>query len=83
MNQSKLIMKEQVDKIGLGGGCHWCTEGIFQSLSGVQKVEQGWIASEGTSSEYSEAVIVYFYSEEIDLKRLIEIHSCKLPLIIP
>jgi peptide methionine sulfoxide reductase MsrA len=28
-------------KIGLGGGCHWCTEGVFESLIGVTKVNQG------------------------------------------
>jgi peptide-methionine (S)-S-oxide reductase len=32
-------------KIGLGGGCHWCTEGVFASLIGITKVNQGWIAS--------------------------------------
>jgi peptide-methionine (S)-S-oxide reductase len=31
-------------KIGFGGGCHWCTESVFQALKGVQKVEQGWFA---------------------------------------
>jgi peptide-methionine (S)-S-oxide reductase len=35
------------DKIALGGGCHWCTEAVFQSLKGVQKVEQGYVASTG------------------------------------
>ena len=62
------------DKIGLGGGCHWCTEGIFQSLIGVHKVDQGWISSKGSSSDYSEAVIVHYHKNQIDLKTLIEIH---------
>jgi hypothetical protein len=48
------------EKIGLGGGCHWCTEGIFQSLIGVAQVDQGWITSNGDNATPSEAVIVHF-----------------------
>lgn len=61
-------------KIGLGGGCHWCTEAVFQSLVGVHRVEQGYIASTGKNSSFSEAVIVHFNSEEITLTTLIEVH---------
>jgi peptide-methionine (S)-S-oxide reductase len=61
-------------KIALGGGCHWCTEAVFQALKGVTKVEQGYVASTGDHSGFSEAVIVHFISEEIPLKRLIEVH---------
>ncbi len=34
----------QQTKIALGGGCHWCTEAVFQSLKGVKLVEQGYVA---------------------------------------
>jgi peptide-methionine (S)-S-oxide reductase len=61
-------------KIGLGGGCHWCTEGVFESLLGVSKVNQGWIASSGKDSDFSEAVEVYFDPAVISLSDLIEIH---------
>ncbi|MDT0649888.1 peptide-methionine (S)-S-oxide reductase [Autumnicola edwardsiae] len=61
-------------KIALGGGCHWCTEAVFQALKGVEKVEQGYVASTEEHSAFSEAVIVHFISEEIPLKRLIEVH---------
>jgi peptide-methionine (S)-S-oxide reductase len=61
-------------KIALGGGCHWCTEAIFQSLRGVKNVEQGFIASNGSNSTFSEAVIVNFNSDSVNLKTLIEIH---------
>jgi peptide-methionine (S)-S-oxide reductase len=62
------------DKIAFGGGCHWCTEAVFQSLQGVHKVEQGYVASYEEYDSFSEAVIVYFDSEIISLNILIEIH---------
>lgn len=61
-------------KIGFGGGCHWCTEAVFQVLIGVVKVEQGWIASEGDSKAFSEGVIVHFTPDIIHLSTLVEIH---------
>lgn len=61
-------------KIGLGGGCHWCTEGVFSSIKGVEKVEQGWIASQFPHDDYAEAVIVYYDAEIISLAELIAIH---------
>ncbi|MDY8134285.1 peptide-methionine (S)-S-oxide reductase [Aquimarina sp. 2201CG5-10] len=60
--------------IGLGGGCHWCTEAVFQYLKGVVKVEQGYIKSNGVNDYFSEAVIVHFDPSIILLKDLIEIH---------
>ena len=60
-------------KIGLGGGCHWCTEAVFESLIGVEKVEQGFIAPKCNAS-FSEAVIVRFDEKRIGLSDLIEIH---------
>ncbi|MFT5964668.1 MAG: peptide-methionine (S)-S-oxide reductase [Flavobacterium sp.] len=67
-------MTKKESKIGLGGGCHWCTEAVFQSLLGVMKVEQGYVASIRENSSFSEAVIVYFNSDEISVITLIEIH---------
>jgi len=65
---------ELLTQIGFGGGCHWCTEAVFASLKGVEKVEQGWIASEGDADSFSESVIVTFDAERISLKDLVHIH---------
>ncbi|WP_052188217.1 peptide-methionine (S)-S-oxide reductase [Cellulophaga sp. Hel_I_12] len=63
-----------IQEIGFGGGCHWCTEAVFQNLKGVRHVQQGWIASIGKNEAYSEAVWLHFDRDQIDLKTLIEIH---------
>jgi len=65
---------DPVEKIGLGGGCHWCTEGIFQILAGVAQVEQGFIRSDPPSDSWAEAVIVNFDPSAIGLPTLIEVH---------
>lgn len=65
---------ENLKKIGLGGGCHWCTEAVFQSLKGVIKVEQGYIASTEEASSFSEAVIIHYDPEIINTIDLIEVH---------
>lgn len=63
-----------IEKIGFGGGCHWCTEAYFQSLIGVEKVEQGWISSTIPNDRFSEAVIVHYDPGVISLKILTDIH---------
>lgn len=63
-----------MDQIGFGGGCHWCTEAVFQSLKGVTSVEQGWIKSVPPHDQFSEAVIVTFDRTLIPFEVLIEIH---------
>ncbi|MDT7830934.1 peptide-methionine (S)-S-oxide reductase [Flavobacteriaceae bacterium S356] len=63
-----------MEKIGLGGGCHWCTEAVFQSLKGVSNVAQGYIASKQYASSFSEGAIIEFDSAIIPLHILLEIH---------
>ncbi len=65
---------KSTSKIGFGGGCHWCTEAVFQIIRGVKKVEQGWIASEVPNDTFSEAIVVHFDDASIDLAILIDIH---------
>lgn len=67
-------MKNKPQKIGLGGSCHWCTEAIFQSLSGINEVQQGWIASVNENESFSEAILIDFDEITISLETLIEIH---------
>lgn len=63
-----------MDKIGFGGGCHWCTEAIYQSLNGVERADQGWISSSAPHNSLSEGVLVSFDPNQIDLNTLISIH---------
>jgi peptide-methionine (S)-S-oxide reductase len=64
-----------MEKVALGGGCHWCTEAVFDSLEGVVKVDQGWVAAEEADAQsLSEAVVIYYDEEKIRLDKLIEIH---------
>ena len=65
-------MKKQ--RVGLGGGCHWCTEAVFQNLRGVTHVTQGYIRSQPPHDSLSEAVLVDFDPAQISLSDLIEIH---------
>lgn len=65
---------KRISKIGFGGGCHWCTEAVFQHLSGVLVVDQGYIASVAPNNSLSEGVIVHFNPQIITLELLITIH---------
>jgi len=60
--------------VGLGGGCHWCTEAVYSSLKGVISVEQGWISAHSPHDTFSEAVLIVINEREISLQKIIEIH---------
>lgn len=62
------------DMIGFGGGCHWCTEAVFQALRGVVSVEQGFALSAPPADTWSEAVRLAYDPSQIDLATLIEVH---------
>ncbi|MBT1445362.1 peptide-methionine (S)-S-oxide reductase [Shewanella sp. JM162201] len=61
-------------QLTLGGGCHWCTEAVFQSLAGVIKVEQGFAQSTPPYESWSEAVRVSFDPDKISEEQLIRVH---------
>ena len=60
--------------IGFGGGCHWCTEAVFQNFKGVQKVQQGYLSSNNKYTSFSEGIIVEYLAEKLPLKVLIHAH---------
>jgi len=60
--------------IGFGGGCHWCTEAVFATLRGVERVRQGFMRSTAPHDSYSEAVLIDFDPGVIAPDVLIEIH---------
>jgi len=74
VTRENTMHNKNFSRIGLGGGCHWCTEGVFESLIGIKVVNQGWIASSDNNAELSEAIEVYFDQSMISLQTLIEIH---------
>ena len=63
-----------IERIGLGGGCHWCTEAVFQSLPGVGHVDQGFLRSIAPNESLSEGVVVHFDPAVIALADLVEAH---------
>ena len=65
---------DNLQKIGFGGGCHWCTEAVFLTIIGVKQVDQGYISVEEDLENFYEGVIVYYDQETIGLEILIEIH---------
>jgi len=43
-----------IQKATFGNGCFWCTEAIFQSIKGVQKVESGYMGGDQPNPTYIE-----------------------------
>nr|WP_280115236.1 peptide-methionine (S)-S-oxide reductase [Roseibium denhamense] len=58
----------------MGGGCHWCTEAVFQMIAGILKVDQGFIQADPPNHGWSEAVVVTFDPVALPPEILIEIH---------
>lgn len=67
----------------LAGGCFWCTEAVFQSLTGVESVESGYIGGTLANPTYkqvctgttghAEAIRVTFDPERIGYGDLLDI----------
>lgn len=74
ISQGESLMSAAVQRVGLGGGCHWCTEAVFAALRGVISVEQGFIQADAPDDNFSEAVLLTFQPDKISLGALIEIH---------
>ncbi|TXH00151.1 MAG: peptide methionine sulfoxide reductase [Nevskiaceae bacterium] len=63
-----------IETLGLGGGCHWCTEAVFSSLAGVSAVRQGYIRSAAKHANPAEAVEVDFDPVTISREDLLAVH---------
>lgn len=74
MTPNNSLSTQTHDTIGLGGSCHWCTEAVFQSLIGVTRVRQGWLAAADQVDFFSEGVLVEYDAQMIDLATLIKVH---------
>lgn len=68
------LSPSSLSRVALGGGCHWCTEGVFASLRGVARVEQGWVSSTPPNDAFSEAVIVHHDPSVVSARDLIDVH---------
>ena len=67
-------MTKADDRFSFGGGCHWCTEAVFQHVGGVTDVRQGFIRSVAPNESWSEAVWVTFDPGACNLATLIDVH---------
>jgi peptide-methionine (S)-S-oxide reductase len=75
------MVKEQTATFG--GGCFWCTEAIFQRLTGVTHVESGYMGGRPDQATYRqvcngdtghvEVVRVNFNPDEISYRDLVDV----------
>jgi peptide-methionine (S)-S-oxide reductase len=66
------------------GGCFWCTEAVFQSLAGVERVESGYIGGHvadptykqvcGGDTGHAEAIRITFDPAVISYDDLLDVH---------
>lgn len=79
----KVDMKDRYEIATFGGGCFWCTEAIFERISGVLKVESGYSGGHISSPDYNmvssgttghaEVVQITFDPEQVSYLELLEI----------
>ena len=70
--------------LGFGGGCHWCTEAVFQQLKGVTEVKSGYSGGDIVNPTYrevcsgmtghAEVIEVTYNPNEISYEDLLKIH---------
>ena len=61
-------------QIAFGGGCHWCTEAVFQVVPGVLDVRQGWCSGLDAPARFSEGVVVEYDARAVSLPQLVAVH---------
>ena len=82
LSLKKVVINEK--KIDFGGGCFWCTEAIFQRITGVVKVESGYSGGAVINPAYrevcsgttghAEVVEITYKPDEISFDDLLRIH---------
>jgi len=72
----------QSETATFGAGCYWCSEAIFQRVTGVRKVTPGFMGQDpsatyaqvaGEKTDYAEVCQVVFNPEEVTYTQLLEI----------
>lgn len=76
-------MSDKVEIATFAGGCFWCTEAIFKSLRGIEKVESGYTGGNVENPSYdqvsmgntshAEAIQITFNPELISYAKLVKI----------
>lgn len=76
-------MAGKTEEIYLGGGCFWCTEAVFQEITGVTEVDSGYSGGSVDNPSYeevcsgrtghAEVVRVKFDPDIITLREILEI----------
>lgn len=74
---------DSLETVVLGGGCFWCTESVFQALSGVLEVTPGYSGGHvdnptyeqvcGKSTGHIEVVQVLFDPSVIDFETILKV----------
>jgi peptide-methionine (S)-S-oxide reductase len=76
-------MAGKIEEIYLGGGCFWCTEAVFQEVTGVTEVDSGYSGGSVENPSYeevcsgrtghAEVVRIRFDPDIITLREVLEI----------
>ena len=79
----KFMENKILETATLGGGCFWCTEAVFDNVTGVRDVVSGYSGGHTENPTYSqvcsettghaEVVQIKFDAEEISYKEILEI----------
>tara|TARA_B100000683_G_scaffold266263_1_gene298315 strand:+ start:659 stop:1264 length:606 start_codon:yes stop_codon:yes gene_type:complete len=83
VSQENLSRSSNLKSIILGGGCFWCTEAVFESISGVQEVISGYAGGHVINPSYkdvcsgttghAEVVKVLYDSTEVTLNQILNV----------
>ena len=77
------MKEDKIETIIFGGGCFWCTEGVFRMFKGVSSIESGYAGGDTENPTYddicrgdtnhAEVVKVEYNPDLIKLETLLEV----------